>query len=388
MNRLPLLITVLVLAALTALLWWVRRPDAPPELDPRVNQPVLAPATVEAAHRISLRAGATTSNLVRTDAGHWAVEEQHALPADFDKLRRLMGDLTGAKVTRFVTGATDRLARLDLDRAKVTLTGADERPLAELLFGRSSTGGGSFIAFNPEGPAYEISANPWIDASPSGWVRKQVLDFTASEVAEIEFQFGGNHPPMVTARSDEHEPWSAKSGGLPNAEFNAEEVDRVLTTFLNARFSEVRGIEEENAAGALAAAEELMRLTLFDGRSYGLRIGRRPAPAAPPPAEEEQPETPAPQPGPVFLFFDLPAGEAVWSEALNRVALEYYEHLYSARPTDPKAFHHLPEETPDVPEAKPVARPAERPGTVSVVTEPIAVPAWTPPTPAQPDPEP
>lgn len=390
MNRLPLTLTVVVLAAIVAVLLWLRRPEAPDTApDPRVGAPLLDAATVTAAQQLTLTSGENSTTLEKQADGTWTVSERFDLPADFDKLRRLVGELSEAKVTRFVTAASDRLARLELGRATVTIHGAGTPTV--LRFGRTSSSGSAFLTFSDQyGPAYETPANPWIDASPAGWVQKKVLSFTAAEVARARFAFPGELPDLVASRSAAGEPWTVGEGGV-EGQFRQEEVDRFLGQYLNASFSEAKPLTDPDAAAALAAAEDLFTVTLFDGREFALRIGRRPAPPAPEPppvpegTEPGDVETPpAPPAGPVFIFYTLPEGESPWRAPLEEAALEYYEYLYTSRPKKPTEFFGG---TAGPPMAAPTTS-TERPGSISVVTDPIAVPPWNPPAaPAEPAPD-
>ena len=108
-----LVITVALLAVLSALAYLSNRPAAPGSADPRVGRAVLDTDTAAQTAGIVISDQGKKVELARSSDGSWRVASYYDLPADFDKVARFVQDLAEAKVERFVTASPERLARME-----------------------------------------------------------------------------------------------------------------------------------------------------------------------------------------------------------------------------------------------------------------------------------
>ena len=94
-----IVLTIAVLAALSAVAYFTTRPTPPPVADARVGQPLVDRTVVEQAAKLRLTDQGKTVTLVRQPDASWKVATSHDFPADFSKLatflrRNLMKILT------------------------------------------------------------------------------------------------------------------------------------------------------------------------------------------------------------------------------------------------------------------------------------------------------
>ena len=289
MKLKPLALVVALLALAAGFVFWRNhRPVADPSADPRVGQPLVTADTLGALRGVHLVSGAQSATIdTGPDAHHWTVPDYFDLPADFGKLVSFVDSLRSAKVTRFVTARPERLERLGFAGDRIELRGADSRPLLTLHLGKNHETGGRFLRFGDEQKAYLVELEAWLDAVPKNWARAQLLDVKPEDVASLEFRFS-DEAPLLATRGDSAAGWTAAD--LPAGKtLNASTIDTALAQLTSLRFTETT----EPAAPDATAAREHARsvvVTLKDGTSYTIALGRRPAP--PVPAAAAKPVTP------------------------------------------------------------------------------------------------
>ena len=92
MKLKTLLVSVLVLAALSVAAYIARRPAPPPSADARINQPLVERAAIEKAAKLKLSDAGKSVELVRQTDGTWRVASYFDLPADFGVLAERDGE--------------------------------------------------------------------------------------------------------------------------------------------------------------------------------------------------------------------------------------------------------------------------------------------------------
>ena len=113
MKLRTLVVTIVVLAALSGVVWFLNRPTPPPSADSRLGRQLVDRATVEKAAQLRVTDQGKSVTVIRQPDGTWRVPSYFDLPADFSKITGLIGNLTDAKLDRLVTSSADRIARLE-----------------------------------------------------------------------------------------------------------------------------------------------------------------------------------------------------------------------------------------------------------------------------------
>ncbi|HUR59273.1 MAG TPA: DUF4340 domain-containing protein [Opitutaceae bacterium] len=274
MRLKTLVISVVVLAALSAGVFLLRRPAPPPSSDPRLNQPIVDAKVVDSAARLRFTDQGKTVLLVRQADGTWRVPSYHDMPADFGKLSTFVGTLTEARIQRLVTSNAERVARLEFKDTKIELLDGSEKVIWTITLGKNpETGGGRFVRFGDEQKAYVASLNAWLDTEPKNWANTELLNLKADDVAKVEVSLpeGG---PVTVSRPKKEDPWTAgdAAGGQ---KVKADKVASLLASLGNIRFSETTA--PDDAAVAVAKANlRTYKLTTFDNKIITVALGRKP----------------------------------------------------------------------------------------------------------------
>jgi Domain of unknown function (DUF4340) len=274
MKLRTIVITVAILAALSVVAHYVNRPEPAPSPDPRVGTVLLDPDTVAKAASIVVSDKGKSAELDRNADGSWRVTNYFGLPADTEKISRLVQDLNEAKVDRFVTANPDRLAHLEFNDSSIVLKDAAGKEIWRLTLGKASeSGNGRFIRFGDDSKAFYSGLHVWLDTDPKGWADTQLVPVKPEDVARIEVPFDGGAPVEVI-RAKKDAPWSAE--GTPAAgKLDESKVSSLLTSITSLRFTDT--IEPKDALAAEAAGHaRTFKLTTFDGKTYTVTLGRKP----------------------------------------------------------------------------------------------------------------
>jgi hypothetical protein len=275
MKLKTLLIVVALLAVLSAAAWWFNRPVSPPSLtDARVGAPLLDSASAEKAARVRLTENGKTVLLVRAASASWQVADYHDLPADFAKLASLVKSLMTARVERLVTASPERIARLGFGETAITVLDEADKPLLELSLGKPAEGGGRFLRFGSDKPAYLTRLDTWLDLEPRNWADTALVRFNPADIAKITLSLPGGGPPLALTRIDANAAFTV--GVTPEGKrLKSEVVVSLLDTLAQLRFTETSPLEEPKAVAARVAARTLT-LTTFGGKTLTFAFGREP----------------------------------------------------------------------------------------------------------------
>ncbi len=286
MKLRTLIITVALLAALSAVAYLLNRPEAAPMADLRVGKPVLDSDTASKAAALSVSDQGKKVELVRNADGTWRVPSYFDLPADFEKISRLVQDLNEAKVDRFVTSNPDRLARLEFKDSKIALSDGAGKEIWSVTLGKTAeSGNGRFIRFDDEPKAFFSGLHVWLDTDAKGWANAQLVNVKPDEIAKVEILFDGA-PSVVAARTKKDAPWTAE-GAPAGKKLNAEQVTQLLSSLTSLRFTDT--VDPKDPAAAEAAKHQrTFKLTGFDGKTLSISLGRKP--------EEKKLKPPVPEP--------------------------------------------------------------------------------------------
>ena len=287
MKLKTLVVTVLVLAALSLGVYIARRPEAPKSADPRINQPLVDRAVIEKAQKLRISDAGKTIELLRQADGTWRVASYHDLPVDFNKLSGFVGNLTDAKLQRLVTSSADRIARLEFKDTKIELFDAADKPLVSVVLGKhAEVGGGRYVRFGDEQKAYLANLSAWLDTEAKNWANAELLNIKPEDIAKVEIPFseGG---PITVSRAKKEDPWTADKTPA-GQRVKADKVASVLSSIGNIRFSDTTAQDDPNVAPAKANLRTF-NLTTFDNKTITVAMGRKP--------EEKKLKPPAPADG-------------------------------------------------------------------------------------------
>ena len=414
MNVKPLALVVALLALAAGIVFWrSHRPVSDPSADTRVGQPLVAAETLDKIRGLQLVAGGQSVTLAADQDGQrWTVPDYHDLPADFGKLVTLVESLRAAKVGRFVTAQPERLERLGFAGDRIELRAADAQPLLTLHLGKNADSGGRFVRFGDEKKAYLVDLDAWLDGVAKNWAQTQLLDLKADAVAALEFRFADGST-FAAKRTADGNAWSAD--GLPEGkELKVSTLDSLVTQFGALRFTETT---ETGAPDAVAAREhaQTVVVTLKDGTTYTVALGRRPAtpeagdpkaeshavvsvttppvtigpdgqpqvvelpkdartePVAQPETQNAKPESAvaSPPPGPVYAFISANRETDPINALMHKRAFQIGEWILGSLPANREA---LLQDKPTPPPA-----PAAADGTPTASTPGTAAPAVQPP---------
>src|SRR5687768_9444937 len=245
MKLKTLVVTVLVLAALSLGVYIARRPEAPKSTDPRLSQPLVDRAVIEKAQKLRITDAGKTVELVRQPDGNWRVATYHDLPVDFNKLSGLVGNLTDAKLQRLVTTSADRIARLEFKDTKIELLDASDKALATLVLGKNAeVGGGRYVRFGDEAKAYLTNLSAWLDTESKNWANAELINIKPEDIAKVEIPFaeGG---PITISRAKKEDPWTSDKTPA-GQKVKTDKVASVLTSVGNVRFSDTTAPDDPN----------------------------------------------------------------------------------------------------------------------------------------------
>ena len=273
MKLKTLIVTVALLAALSAVVYFINRPAPRASSDPRVGEPLVPTSVVEKARRIEIRDQGKIVTLSETSAGSWRVANYHDFPADFQKLSSFVTDLAGARIEQFVTARPERLSRLEFKDTSVTFLDDAGHSLLQLTLGRNAEAGGRFIRFGEEGKGYRANLNAWLDTEPKNWANAALLPLKAEEVAKVEIGFTDGEP-VVATRAKPDEAFTAENPPA-GQHLKSERITSTLSSLANLRFTETT---DKNDANAAAARDHLrtLKLTTFEGKTIRVAMGRKP----------------------------------------------------------------------------------------------------------------
>ncbi len=380
MKLRSLIVTVAVLAVLSALVFLARRPEAPAASDPRVGQPLADPALLEKAAQIRLNDSTKSLVVTRTAEGGWKIPGYFDLPADFTKVSGFASSLTDAKIDRLVTTSPERIARLDFKDTHIALLDASGKEFWQVTLGKNTDTGGRYVRFGEEPKAYLVTTNLWLDLEAKNWADTRLLEIKPDDVAKIEVSFVDG-PPMALSRTKKDQPWTSDPtpAGL---RVKADKVAALLSSVGTIRFLDTNDPSDPDVVAAKANARTV-KFTTFEGKTVSVALGRKPevkklkspagetktaqaaasptpeppkASGKPPGAEKptvtEKPAVPEIETipaGPVFVFIGDSDPQAAVNKFMQSRGFQVSEYEFNGLPQKPAELF---EPLPPVPEPK------------------------------------
>ncbi len=373
MKLKSLLLIVAALAALSVVVFFIRKPAPAVTADARLNQPVLGAATAEKVAELRLTESGKSLTVKRDANGVWRVPSYHDFPVDFSRVTRLVADLTDAKLTRLVTTNPERIARLEFKDTTITLLDSAAKELWTVTLGKNpESGSGRFLRYGTEPKAFLASLNTYLDLEPKNWANAELLALKPDDIAKIELPFAEGGPVTFT-RAKKEDPWTspaAPAGQKPKTDTLAS----ALNTLTSIRFSDTSDPSDAKVAEAKPHARAYT-LTAFDGKTVTVTLARKPEEKKmkPPVADKSligaatppSPTAPTPAPDPKLLtpeFETIPAGPVFVSIAHSDAAAPVNALMAKrAFQIADYTFTSLPQKSADLFEPAPPPAPAAAP---------------------------
>ena len=381
--KLKPLITILAVICLVmvAALWWTRPREKEQDSGDLTGRKLLSAEILQQAVRIELSDSVDDEVVVleKVASGEWILPDYHGFKADFSKLETITKNLLQADVTRFVTRNPERIERLELGKNRIVVGKAEGDPLWILEIGKRGSSGGTFVRVDEGEDTYLASLTVFIDSTLRNWPDKKLLPFTADDVSGTSVEFPGTGGTLAFKRTSATEAF-VLTEPREDKMANDEELKQLLNSLVNARFLDVKELDDPDAADARDHARTL-EFKLFNGDSYSLIAGRRPAlPVAPVDVEEsaesetpsevevdaesseeagddaaEEPEEPEmTDPGPVFFFYRSSNPNHRINRIMENVSLTFSSYTFERIPESvedllkEKEVGEAPPETPQV----------------------------------------
>lgn len=273
MKLRTLILSVAVLAVLSAVAFLLQRPSAPANQDARIGEPVFDTKTLDKTARLRLADQGKTVLLTRQPDGKWIDSSYFDLPADFAKLSRFMDDLSNAKIQRLVTQNPERLARLDFKDTSIALLDSGDKELWLLTLGKSAEGGGRFVRFGSEPKGYLANLGVFLDAEAKNWADSLLVDLKPDDIAAVEVGLAEG-APVVATRAKKEEAWTAAS--VPAGQrIKSDRITSLLSSFTSFRFQDTSDLNDANVEAARKHTRTI-KLTTFDHKTISIELGRKP----------------------------------------------------------------------------------------------------------------
>jgi hypothetical protein len=353
MKLRTIVVIVALLAGLSVVAYLRNRPAPEPPADPRVGQPLLDSDTALKATGLAVSDQGKKVELARGADGSWRVTSYFDLPADFEKVARLVQDLHESKVERFVTANPDRIQHLEFKDSVIALNDSAGKEIWSVTLGKTpDSGNGRFIRFDHEPRAYFSGTHVWLDTDAKGWANAQLLSVKPDDIAKLEIPLDSG-APIVLSREKKDSPWSAQ-GGPAGQKLLPDKVSSLLSTLTTLRFSDTTDSKDPAAVDA-ASHLRTYRLTTFSGQTLSVALGRRPEEKKlkPPVADKEalaalakttdtkaEPKSLTPEydvtpAGPVFAVIASSDSKAPINDLMGKRAFEVDEYAFTSLPQKP-----------------------------------------------------
>jgi hypothetical protein len=353
MKLRTIVVIVALLAGLSVVAYIKNRPEPEPPADPRVGQPLLDSDTALRASGLAISDQGKKVELARSADGSWRVTSYFDLPADFEKVARLVQDLHESKVERFVTANPERMQHLEFKDSVISLNDSSGKEIWAVTLGKTpDSGNGRFIRFDHEPKAYFSGTHVWLDTDAKGWANAQLLSVKSDDIAKVEIPFDSG-APIILSRDKKDAAWSVQ-GGPPGQKLIPDKVSSLLTTLTTLRFSDTTDPKDPAAVDA-GTHMRTYRLTTFGGQTLAMALGRRPeekklkppvadkgalAALTEPADTKAEPKSLTPEydvtpAGPVFVVISSSDAKAPVNELMGKRAFEVDEYAFTSLPQKP-----------------------------------------------------
>ena len=252
----------------------------------------------------------------------WQVEERNGYPADFDELRDTVVKLSRLKIGRSFTGSPESLVRLALTSPsapdasgagrQITLKDQDGKILADLILGQTretdgGESGGQYLKKTGADTVFLVDGDfRFLKTAPAEWLKKEVFDIRADDVASVACYAGDAPTPVYTLSRPEKGQAARMTPVPPERTADSTKIDQVFDALAPLTLDDVKA-GKENPPAAESNRPRLV-YHLYDGRrisifpesdgedSFSLRITAEADPSVAEAVESTAPATEKDQP--------------------------------------------------------------------------------------------
>ena len=343
-----LIFSLLILAAVAAVGYWLSNRDTgKTEISSKVGEKLVDPELLTDITKIVLQSidDDKTVHIKKDEKGTWILPDYYLLPVEFSKLDNFISSLLKADILRFVTRKKDRMERLEFSKHKIVLK-TNEETVWSMETGKRGQSGGLYVRFNDEADAYLADLTSYFDSNVDNWPEKRMLLFQSSDVAALYFEFSNSEPGFKIERETAESEFTAE-GLMENEKLNESAITSFISTLSSARYTKVHELDDPDAIAAKEHTHSI-KIELFNGKTYNLHVGRRPAEIADAVESdnselsdneteiEEEPEEQ--EPGPVFIFFESSDPNDRLNSIMQRVSLSYSNYVFNQVPESREKF--------------------------------------------------
>ncbi|MDA0346057.1 MAG: DUF4340 domain-containing protein [Verrucomicrobia bacterium] len=356
MKLRTLIIVTVALAVVTVAGYYIRNASlTTPQDDPLVGTSLVDSTILPDVNRIEVSKNGTTSILEIDENKQWVVRSLFDLPVDFNKLNRLVQDIVNAKVQRKITSRQDRMDRLELNQGTVKLMSGSDKPLFEITYGKSLSGGGKAFIFGREKTAYQAFTSPSVDADSNNWAVKTLYQLNADNVAGIQFSLANE---TWGVRRDDKDKEFVSTLPIDTRTPKESAIKSLISRFSNLRFDAVAERATEEASQIWKDAQSKVRsikFTLFSGETISIKMSQWEPPT---PEGEDAPTSTGPST--TYLHISNSQVDHSINKLMNRLSFKTSSYTFTGIPVDITEVADLPE-----PEVKSEAVEAPAPEEVS-----------------------
>ncbi len=320
---------LLVVAGLLVSVWLFGSGDDKHTGAVKIGDKLLPELPVNAVASMTIADPESQVTLIKGDKV-WQVQDRDGYPANFDEIRDTVVKLSRLKIGRRFSASPESLTRLSLlapsdakdagGGMQITLKEPSGQTIADLILGQnrqtdSGGSGGQYIKKVDADTVFLVDGSfRFLKAAPAQWLKKEILNVDAEEVASVVCYAGGASNPVYTlSRSQKGE--TARMRPIPSGRtVDAAKIDQVFDALAPLTLDDVQAGDGKPPV----ATSDGPRLVyqLYDGRRislipasdgkerYTLRVTAEDskAPAADadasPPADEKTPAGEAASPAP------------------------------------------------------------------------------------------
>jgi Domain of unknown function (DUF4340) len=214
----------------------------------------------------------------------WQVKERSGYPADFTELRDVVLKLSKLKIGRSFAGTPESLARLSLlapsaskaagQGTQITLSDAAGKVLADIILGRTRLTenggiGGQYLIKTGADRVYLVDRNfRFLKTSPAQWLKKEILNIEADDVAAVTCFQGDSATPAYTL-SRPQKGAAAQLTPVPKGRTaDLAKIDQVLEALSPLNLDDVKAGDGQPPADGSGGSRLVYRL--YDGRQVTL----------------------------------------------------------------------------------------------------------------------
>ena len=274
---------LLVATGLLVALWLFRFADDNQTGAVKMGEKLFADLPVNAVASVTLSDSENSVSLVKGDKV-WQVESRNGYPANFDELRKLVVKLSRLKIGRSFSASTDSLARLSLmapsapdasTRGKqITLKDSSGTILADVIVGQnreteSGESGGQYLKKVDSDTVFLVDDNfRFLKTAPSQWLKNEILDINAEEVASVACYIDRQPDPVYTLSRPEKGAAARMTPVPPGRTADSAKIDQVFDALAPLTLDDVQPGDGKPPE----VESELTRLVyhLYDGRQISI----------------------------------------------------------------------------------------------------------------------